>query len=436
MANVYCRKDTGMLLLDFRWQGQRCREHTLLPDTPVNRARLESLAKRIERTIQQGTFQYSDFFPNSSRARQLDVSGQNSGLQAASNGHRQTPLFKEFVEVWYSESLPRWRKRHRKTMRQTIDRIFVPNFGAKPLAEISRPDLLAFRAQIANRPGRGGQTISAKRINKLMMELKAILNDGCERYDIPSPARGIKPLKQKRSEIYPFSLAEVDQLVANVRDDYRTYITMRCLTGLRTGEANGLQWGDIDFERNVIRVERAVSRDGDDELKTDLSKREVPMVPRVRAALEEHKAQSTADCQWVFHSPAGNPIDEVNFTNRVWYPLLRYLGLAQRRPYHMRHTAATLMLASGENPEWVAKVLGHSTAEMLFRVYSRFIPNLTRLDGRAFTGLINSHSAEPKPVARTPQEVDSMDTESLRRELKAALLARNRGVNGDNATRH
>jgi len=48
------------------------------------------------------------------------------------------------------------------------------------------------------------------------------------------------------------------------------------------------------------------------------------------------------------------------------------------------------LLASGENPEWVARVLGHSSTEMLFKVYSRFIPNLTRMDGTAFERLIQS----------------------------------------------
>jgi integrase len=85
----------------------------------------------------------------------------------------------------------------------------------------------------------------------------------------------------------------------------------------------------------------------------------------------------------------------------------------------MRHTAATLMLASGENPEWVAMVLGHTTTEMLFRVYSRFVPNLTRQDGRAFAGLINSHSAEPK--AKPALDIDTMDADALRRELKSLL---------------
>ena len=47
----------------------------------------------------------------------------------------------------------------------------------------------------------------------------------------------------------------------------------------------------------------------------------------------------------------------------------------------MRHSAATLWLASGENPEWIAKQLGHTSTEMLFKTYSRYVPNLTRQDG-------------------------------------------------------
>jgi integrase len=81
-------------------------------------------------------------------------------------------------------------------------------------------------------------------------------------------------------------------------------------------------------------------------------------------------------------------LDFKNVTNRVWYPILRYLGLTQRSPYQTRHTAATLWLASGESPQWIARQLGHSTTEMLFRVYSRFVPNLTRQDGSAFERLL------------------------------------------------
>ena len=435
MASVRCRKESGMLMLDFRIRGKRCREQTLLPDTPANRTRLQAMAKRIGRSISDGTFNYADFFPNSRGA--LGVPANPSAVHAEeSASSTNSPFFSDFADTWFAESEPRWRKRHRACMRDTLDKIFCPFFGTKRLGEIKRADLLTFRAEIAKRRGRGERTVSGRRINKLMSQLKAILNEGCDRFGMPSPARGIAPLKQKRSDVHPFSLDEVERLIATVRADYKPYLTLRFLTGLRTGEANGLQWQDVDLDRGLIKVERAHSRNGDEQLKTESSRREIPLVPPVRAALIEQRSRVIDGCPWVFHSMHGHPVDAVNFTNRVWYPLLRHLGMTLRPPYQMRHTAATLMLASGENAEWVAKVLGHATTEMLFRIYSRFVPNLTRQDGRAFAGLINSHAAEPKPCAPTPQDVDSMDTESLRRELKAALLARNREVDADTVTRH
>jgi 3'-5' exoribonuclease len=101
----------------------------------------------------------------------------------------------------------------------------------------------------------------------------------------------------------------------------------------------------------------------------------------------------------VFCNRLGKPLDHKNVTNRVWYPLLRHLGLKKRRPYQCRHTAATLWLAAGEAPEWIARQLGHTTTEMLFRVYSRYVPNLTRRDGSAFERLITQSIADtPLPV--------------------------------------
>jgi integrase len=56
----------------------------------------------------------------------------------------------------------------------------------------------------------------------------------------------------------------------------------------------------------------------------------------------------------------------------------------------MRHTAATLWLAAGESPEWIARQLGHTSTQMLFKVYSRFVPNLTRQDGSAIDRLLTA----------------------------------------------
>jgi integrase len=67
------------------------------------------------------------------------------------------------------------------------------------------------------------------------------------------------------------------------------------------------------------------------------------------------------------------------------------------------------MLASGEAPEWIARQMGHSTTEMLFRVYSRFIPNLTRQDGSAFERLMAAQMQSlPHPVVH-PENTPSFE---------------------------
>lgn len=60
-----------------------------------------------------------------------------------------------------------------------------------------------------------------------------------------------------------------------------------------------------------------------------------------------------------------------------------------------------LLVASGEAPEWIARQLGHSSTEMLFRVYSRYVPNLTRQDGSAIDRLLATRFATSNASAVT-----------------------------------
>lgn len=68
MASIQVRKETGTLIIDFYFRGQRCREQTALADTPVNRKRLGKVLASIEEEIAQGKFDYRRFFPSSKNA--------------------------------------------------------------------------------------------------------------------------------------------------------------------------------------------------------------------------------------------------------------------------------------------------------------------------------------------------------------------------------
>ncbi|MDM4771162.1 site-specific integrase [Solimonas sp. SE-A11] len=397
MASI--RNSKGGLFFDFRYQGVRCREYTKLADTPANRKLMQRVLDNIEAAIATGAFDYARQFPGSTQAERFVAKAAPATILPAAV-KSETPLFKDFVQTWTTEFKPSWRKSHLATVESTVNGHLIPNFGEKPVGEITKSDILQFRAVLAQAKGRNGNaTLSPKTLNRVVQILGQILAEAAERFEFVNPVDKIKRLKQPKIDIHPFTMDQVRLILDTVRTDYRNYFTVRFLTGMRTGEIHGLKWKYVDFERGQILVRENLVRGELEYTKTDGSQREIEMSKPVLEALRAQQA-ITGDQEFVFCNREGEPLDLDNVTNRVWYPLLRHLGLEKRRPYQTRHTCATLWLAAGENPEWVARQLGHANTMMLFKTYSRFVPNLTRRDGSAFDRLV-SGALHPTPAPAT-----------------------------------
>ena len=426
MAKVRVRPETGMLYLDFFYRGVRCREQTALPDTAENRRRVQSLMNRISKEIKQGLFDYATTFPGSPRATQFVGSAGTIGsiVPTAAGGNSppsvpalpDTPTFSDFSVTWRKEMAPQWRRQHRDSVDATFAAHLLTEFGDRAVGSITKADVLTFRAKLAEMPGRSSPKLSPTTVNRTMGLLRQCLTEASERFGTPDAFKGVKRLKGRRPDVKPFSLEEVEKIRTTIRPDFRNYVTCRFFTGMRTGEINGLRWKYVDFEKGLILVREVFSAgESEENAKSETSLRDIPMLPMVKEALQRQWEGRNPDSEYVFCSREGNPIDAHNFANRIWYPLLRYLGLEKRRPCQTRHTTATLMLASGENPEWIARLMGHTNTQMLFTVYSRFVPNLTRQDGRAITGLLNSRAA-------VTDEAPTADLASMSREQLEALV--------------
>ena len=409
MPSIRVHKPNGALFFDFRYMDDRCREYTLLPDTPTNRKKLEKVLLKIESEIAAGTFVYANYFPNSKALKRLDKASKAGVMptevamaaDALASGsveamHLGTgPVFKDFATQWFDERSIEWRRSHIKSLLSTLNGRLVPHFGGKVVGSITKSDVLEFRATLAKVKGRGEQTgLSPKRINEIMGLLRQILNEAADRFEFTSPMTNIKKLRQRKTDVDPFNLVDVQRIIATGRADYKNYFTTRFLTGMRTGEVHGLKWKYVDFDLRIIRVRETFVMGEDEYTKTDGSQRDIQMSQPVFDALKSQFEATGKKSEYVFCNLTGQPLDNKNFSDRVWYPLLRHLGLTARRPYQMRHTAATLWLASGEAPEWIARQLGHTSTEMLFRVYSRYVPNLTRQDGSAMERLLASQMAQ------------------------------------------
>jgi integrase len=396
MGSIRARNETGKLFFDFKFQNIRCREQTTLDDNKANRCKLRKVMDKIDAEITLGQFVYRNYFPNSTLAQKFD--------ELEARQHRSspdsTPKFKQFAQEWYDEMEVGWRHSHKITVQRLLNGRIMDWFGEMEVSLITKADVLKFRASLAKVERKDGKTISADYINKYMKILRMPLNEAADRFNFTSPFRGVKALKKSKTHIDPFTMEEVSLILSAVRADFKAYYTVRFFTGMRTAEIDGLKWKYVDFERRQILIRETVVLGRVEYTKTDGSQREIEMSQPVYDALKQQWQASGGKYEYVFVNGAGNPLEYGNVSRRVWHPLLRYLNLPHRKAYQTRHTAATLWLAAGENPEWIARQLGHTTTEMLFRVYSRYVPNLTRKDGSAFERLLAANLVTAKEALK------------------------------------
>ena len=394
----------GKLVVDFRYLGKRCREKTSLEDNPANRKKLAQVMKKMEAEITLGIFDYAAYFPKSERAQEMTALADRAEACISRN-----PTFRQFVNIWYEEKKIEWRPSYRQKTQIILDKYLLPEFGGKAVHAIKKSDLLTFRSSLAKvRYGKDGQSsLSVARINQIMILLRMILEEASDRHEFEMPYKNIKNLKQARPDVNPFTLAEVWLILKYVRADYKPYYTIRFFTGMRTSEIDGLKWDCINFDRREISIREALVNGEMGPTKTLGSQRDIAISQLVYDALLEQRQRTFGKSEFVFCNSQGNPMEYRNVNRRVWKPTLALLGLKHRRAYQTRHTAATLWLAAGENPEWIARQMGHSSTEMLFRVYSRYVPDITRQDGSAMDNLL---LASKEKLTSTS---NSSDTEGL-----------------------
>jgi len=155
---------------------------------------------------------------------------------------------------------------------------------------------------------------------------------------------------------------------------------------MRPNEARALQWNNIDWHRNQIKISKGRARGTElsatgkttkyieSTPKTKSSIRVIPMHPEARKALEELQKRPINNMNgYVFLTKDGQPLDMA--IDYIWTKALKRAGLRHRPSYQLRHTWASMALEAGESPAWVASMLGHETMATTFKYYARFIPN-------------------------------------------------------------
>ena len=289
-----------------------------------------------------------------------------------------------FARTWFDDASVGWRSTTVSGVHSILACHVLPVLRGVPIEGFGRAEVLAFRTRLARQPMADGKGRSPARINLVLQTLARILAERERQFGIANPCEDLRRLPTRRTPVQPFTLPELRHLVSVAPAHLKEYIWIRGLSGLRSGEANGLKWDCVDLDAGTIEIREARVCGGDTLPKNEFSERTIALIPSAREAFMRQCALTGALRGYVFVTPRGCPLDTRNFARRDWVRMLVSAGLKARAPEQLRHTAATLLLAAGEAPTYVARLLGHSDCRMLLSTYARYMPNaLGRTDGLA-----------------------------------------------------
>ena len=316
---------------------------------------------------------------------------------------RQAPTLEQFASEWIEQHRPEWKSSTLAQYQDVIESHLKPAFGQDRVSHITGERALDFRTRLYD------VGLSPRRINLILLVLKMILK--AARY----PLIGVKKLREEKADVDPLSPGEVDAFLAKCPTWWRPFFSVSFWTGARPGELAALKWGDIDWRNNKFRIRARRYRGEESTPKTKSSTRDVDMLSPVIEALKTQRSRqaairmkrgegrSEAGKDYVFTGPDGGYLNLNFLREKIWYPTINVAKLRRRTFYQTRHTFASNALAAGENPKWVADMLGHKTTEVLFNVYEKFIPRRTRLDGSALLARMREESGHKNEPISAPQ---------------------------------
>jgi len=240
---------------------------------------------------------------------------------------------------------------------------------------------------------RDGKPVSRKRfsprtIQDLHRVISTILN-AAVKWELldRNPASRADPPKVPYKEIAYLDENHIKRMIPMLDNEpmqYRMIVMLLLLTGMRRGEICGLEWKDIDFNNQQMRVARSSQYIGN---KTIITKE-----PKTQAGIRQFSlSDTTCDMlrhyriwqrtqalrlgdQWhdtdrLFTQWNGKPIYPDTLTD-WFYKFVRKYDLPHVSLHSLRHSHATILIAEGTDVCTVAKRLGHASTSTTLGIYA------------------------------------------------------------------
>lgn len=284
--------------------------------------------------------------------------------------------FAIFAAEWQDKHLPRVRASAADRYRATLSHQLLPVFGDRVLSGITEATIQTWVADTAR-----AKRYAPKTINGAIALLKQILICAVRWGYLPShPFAGVRKLRVPRRDLPLWTPAELRRFLLVAPDAWRPVWLVAVFCGLRPGELQAMRWTDQnrpDFAANKLHVTCGYEAKSKvlGAPKTDRSIRDVDMPPTVRQLLEGLPSRSAGG--FVFPRADGQMFSRSTM-EKAWKRTIAAAKVRRLRPYDLRHTFASLLIAAGKNPLYIARQMGHHSAGFTLDTYGHLMEPLPR----------------------------------------------------------
>jgi integrase len=236
----------------------------------------------------------------------------------------------------------------------------------------------------------------------------------------------------KRKQVEPPSTHAVELILRRLDDGWHgphadtlpVLVRLLALSGIRRGEACGLQWGDVNWTAGHIVVQRNISQSTRSGIVVGPTKnkrpRVVPLEPdmmdRLNALYQKRAAEGPVEKgRWVFGRDGGRKVLTPNALAAAYAEVPEAVGV-RLNLHGFRHWHATHLLDQGIPVRSVQERLGHTAASITLNIYAHPVDSTARLASQRISELVNELTA-PKELAsaapsrREPPGADGVDVD-------------------------
>lgn len=300
-----------------------------------------------------------------------------------------------YLAEWVASIEGTVRPQTRQRYAREIERHLLPGLGDIRLDRLTAQHIQSAYGDLL----RSGLSPSTVRLAHAVLD--RALRDAVRRGAVPrNPADHVDLPKKVEPELTVWTLEEARRFDrASEGNRLHALFRLALLGGLRRGELLGLMWQDVNWERSTVSVQRSMSKGESGfvlgETKTRAGRRSVKLPPSCMDALRRHLEEQDRAIGlrrlkpegFVFTSHLGTPLHP-NSLMAEYERVVRAAGVPRIRFHDLRHTSATLLLASGVHPRVVQERLGHSDIAMTLGRYSHVLEDVQQSAadalGRAF----------------------------------------------------